>query len=152
MGMIAVPRLIAGLDLLIATLLVAMLALSFLIVTRVNAETGLLFVQPGWQAVGVLVGLFGLQAMDPTTIIALGILGVVLAADPRVCLMPLVANGLKLAETQRLKLPAVGGWMFVALVLGLALALPFTLYAQYDVGGIYCAQQGHAGPLFRAHP
>ncbi|KPK85531.1 MAG: hypothetical protein AMJ81_03410 [Phycisphaerae bacterium SM23_33] len=133
-GMVAMLRAWAGLDLLMATLLVMMVGLTFLIVTRINVETGLLFVQPNWQAVAILTGLFGIRALGPRTLIVLGILCVVLTIDPRVSLMPLLANAFKVGESQRLRLPCLSGWVLVVLLAGLAVAVPFTLYIQYDIG------------------
>ena len=48
--------------------------------------------------------------------------------------MPLIVNNFKLLERQQLRLGR-GAWLFVAAVLvGLAVALPVTLYFQYDLG------------------
>lgn len=134
-GMIAILNLVVGLDLLMATLFVMMLGLTFLIVTRINVETGVLFVQPNWQAVAILTGLFGIHALGPRTMIILGLLCVVLTIDPRVCLMPLVANAFKVADSQRVRLPSLTAWIVVLLVVGLAVAVPVTLWVQYDLGG-----------------
>jgi hypothetical protein len=134
-AMVMLLRVAAGLDLLVASCVVFLFGLLFVIVTRINAETGLLFVQPTWQPVGILLAFFGAHALGPTCIIVVGILCVVLTIDPRVCLMPLVSNGLRLAETQDLKLPRLGGWLVGGFTLCLVVALPVTLYLQYTVGG-----------------
>jgi len=134
-AMIAMLRLLLGLDLVMATLFVMTVGLMFLIVTRINAEAGLLFIQSWWQPVAILTGLFGIQALGPRTIITLGVLSVVLTMDSRVCLMPLAANAFKIADGQRLGLAGLSRWMVVVLVVGVAAAVPFTLYIQYDLGG-----------------
>ena len=134
-ALVALLHLALGLDVLVAGGLVVLFGLLFLVVTRINAETGLLFVQPTWQPVAILLALCGAQALGPVPLVAGGILCVVLTIDPRVCLMPLVANALKLAENQRLRLPALSAWMLGAFGLCLAVALPVTLYIQYAAGG-----------------
>jgi hypothetical protein len=134
-GMVAMLNLLLGLDLLMATLLVGMVALMFLVVARINAETGLLFVQPNWQPVAVLTGLFGIHALGPRTMIVLGVLSVVLTIDPRVCLMPLLTNAFKVADAQKVRLPSLGVWVIVVLLVGLAVGVPLTLYVQYDKAG-----------------
>ena len=134
-AMIGMLHLLAGLDLLMATLFVMMLGLTFLMVTRINVETGLLFIQPNWQAVAILTGLFGIQALGPNTLIIVGILCVILTIDPRVCLMPLMANAFKVADGQKVRLPRLSVAVGVVLLIALAVAVPFTLYIQYDIGG-----------------
>lgn len=125
----------AGLDLVVAVLLVFLFGLLFVNVTRINAETGLLFVQPTWQPIGILLALFGAHALGPGPLIVCGLLCVVFTIDPRVCLMPLAANALKLGEQQRLSLPKQSIWMAVAFLVCLVGALPITLYLQYTSGG-----------------
>ncbi len=134
-AVVVVMRVLTGIDWFAATCLVVLFGLLFANVTRINAETGLLFVQPTWQPVAILVAVFGTHALGPTPLIVAGMLCVVLSIDPRVCLMPLVANGLKLAETQRLKLPTLSTWLVATFALCLVVALPVTLYLQYSAGG-----------------
>ncbi|MBN2451866.1 MAG: hypothetical protein JXR77_15880, partial [Lentisphaeria bacterium] len=132
---VALLHLALRVDLLVGAGLVALFGLLFVVVTRINAETGLLFVQPTWQPVAILLAVFGARALGPVPLVVAGILCVVLSIDPRVCLMPLVANALKLAEGQRLRLPTLSAWMLAAFSLCLLIALPVTLYIQYAAGG-----------------
>jgi hypothetical protein len=123
-----------GLDLLMSALVLGMVALTFLIVARIHVETGLLFIQPTWQAAAVMAGLFGLHALGPRTLIIVGMLSLVLTIDPRVCLMPLVANALKVADRQSLSPARLGRWMVLVLVVCLAAGTIVTLYVQYVYG------------------
>lgn len=134
-AMILLLRVLVGLDLFLSALFVMIVGLMFLVLTRINVETGVLFIQPWWQPVAVLTGLFGVRALGPRAIITLGLLSLVLTIDPRVCLMPLVSNAFKVADRQRVRTTALSGWVMVMLVLGLAVAVPFVLYVQYDIGG-----------------
>jgi hypothetical protein len=134
-ALVLLLHLALGIDLLVAVGLLGLFGLLFTVVTRINAETGLLFVQPTWQPVAILLAVSGCQALGPVPLVVSGILCVVLSIDPRVCLMPLVANALKLAESQHLRLPALSSWMVVGFGLSLAAALPVTLYVQYAAGG-----------------
>jgi hypothetical protein len=125
---------VLGMDVLMACLFLGMVGLTFLIVTRINVETGLLFVQPNWQAVAIISSLFGLHALGPRMLIILGVLCLVLTNDPRVSLMPLVSNALYVADTQRLGLARLGRWMMLVLLVGALAAVPFVIYIQYDMG------------------
>ena len=60
-AMVLILVIAVRLDWMLAILLVLMLGLLFTVLTRINVETGLFMIQPGWQAAGVLLGLFRLR-------------------------------------------------------------------------------------------
>lgn len=122
-----------------ALLFVLLTGLIFLIVCRLSVETGLFFLQPMWHAVGVMQGLFGLPALGPHALTALGFLCTIVTIDPRVCLLPLAANALRVGDSARLA-PARLGWaMAAAVLLALVAGTIGTLYTQYSFGasGLY---------------
>ncbi len=82
----------------LAILTFLMILLMFVCVSRVNAETGLFFLQPRWQPLGVLVGFFGGAALGPEAMVIIGLLGMVLCLDASQALMPYFVNSLRVCE------------------------------------------------------
>lgn len=102
--------------------------------TRINAETGLFFVQPRWQPLGVLVGFFGGYALGPEAMVIIGLLGMVLCLDVSQALMPYFVNSLRICENvgirpSRAAAPA-GGAYALAMVVGVAVAM----WTSYNFG------------------
>lgn len=118
----------------LAVLTVGLMMLTFLGVARITAETGLFFVQPRWQAMGVLLGLFGAYALGPRGLVVIGLLCCVLTIDPSQSLMPYFTNALKVCTNLgvrpgRAGLVAMGTWL-----LALAVGLTVVLWASYNYG------------------
>ena len=113
---------------------VLLMLMTFLVVSRISAETGLFFIQPGWQPFGALVPLFGAYAMGPTSIALSALVCGVLCIDQSQSLMPYLTNGLKLGERLRLRPLPVVSWSMASWAAGLALALVVVLMVTYDVG------------------
>ncbi len=117
-----------------ATLFVLLMGLLFLMVTRINVETGMFMIQPSWQPVGVMVGLFGIAALGPTTLITLALLAAVMTIDPKVCLMPLVANSLRFSEKQGVKPTRLSPVLVLSVLGAMVLGVVVTLFLQYNYG------------------
>ena len=98
------------------------------------AETGLFYIQPMFHACVILWGLFGVRAIGLQTLLVMQVLTMVLTIDPRESLMPFMTNSLRLLEFRNVRLPRAAGWCAVAILLGLLVALPLSLYIQYDQG------------------
>ena len=126
---------LAGLDPLLAVMFVMLVGLLFLMVTRLHVETGVFFIQPTWQAVGVLLGLFGITALGPKSLILLALLSSVITLDPRVTLMPMAANALRFCDRENVKPGALAPLMTLMLILALVVGVGFTLYWQYNDTG-----------------
>jgi hypothetical protein len=148
---------VVGLDWPLAVLAVLLLLLMFLVLSRLSAECGTFALSPGWQMPAVLVGLFGLNVLDPRLIIILGLVMYVLSMDPFESLMPFVTNGLKIASAQGLRAGRVGAWLACALAATLAVGVPAALWSEYnngaemrygaDMTAIYGAAQQNATQL-----
>ena len=123
-----------GLDWPLAVLAVLLTLMLFLVMARVNAESGLFYFQPYWQPLGVLMGLFGLSALGPEALVIVGIWSTVMTIDPRECLMPFMVNVLKLCDDHRIRPARVAGLSVGAFALGLAVAVPVVLWANYNRG------------------
>ena len=125
----------AGLTWLAAALLVLLLLMIFLVLTRLNVETGLFYAQPDFLPAMLLGAFFGAEGLGPTSLLVLTLASVVLVADPREAVAPYLANGLRVSETVAGVKPGHAAWPIGAsLVLGLIAAMVATLSIQYAVG------------------
>jgi hypothetical protein len=125
---------LSGLDWLLAVGYTVGTVVIFVGMSRISAETGLFFIQVSAFPCVTLWGLLGTEALGPRAIAVLCLLTGVLLLDPREALMPYMANSLRLLDWHRVRLARPAVLCAVALVLGLAVAVPVTLYFQYDRG------------------
>lgn len=123
-----------GLDWQLALLYSGGVVLTFLVMARILAETGLFFIQAYWFPCAALAGLFGARALGPETMLILFLLSMVLLVDPREALMPFMINSLKVLDLRGHKLGRSVALCIVALLLGMAIAVPATLGLQYRNG------------------
>lgn len=125
-----------GLDWVMAYALVACALLTMLVMSRINAETGLFFQQQMWLPIAALTGVFGLQAMGPTVIYIIAIISFLLCGDLRTGLMPFLVNSLHMTTDRRRSLPATRVVFFIilAVVVSFAASVAATVYFQYAHG------------------
>jgi len=123
-----------GLDWPFAVMTVGLILLLFVGVARINAETGLFFIQPRWQPLGVLLALFGAKAMGPEAMVTVGLLSVVLSLDPSQSLMPYLSNGLKITESVGIKPSRTPFAIFGVYIAALAVGLVVVIWANYHFG------------------
>jgi hypothetical protein len=124
-----------GLETLPAVLLVVLGGVMFIVLTRISVESGLFFIQPTWQIAPVLAVVLGWPALGPKSLLIVALVSTVICVDPRVCLMPMVANAMQISQNQGLRPQRVGAWMVPAVLLALAAGVVGTLYVQYNYGG-----------------
>lgn len=124
----------AGVGFVLAACYTLIMIVSFVVTSRVVAETGLFHLQIAVFPCVILWGLFGARAIGPRALLVLQIVSMVLLIDPRESLMPFMVNSLKVLELRRVKLGRSAALAALALVLGLGVGLPLTLYIQYDHG------------------
>lgn len=125
---------VVGLDWPFALLYTAMTVMLFVVMGRVVAETGLFFNAPRFYPGAMLLGIFGAQALGPRIMLTMFVLSVIVAFCPVGALMPFLVNALKVVDLQGVKIGRTAVGCVVAVVLGLAVAVPVTLYFQYDRG------------------
>jgi len=118
----------------IAVLAIGLTLLLFLVMARINAESGLFFCHPRWQAIGALTGLMGAAAMGPKAIAIVGVFCAVMTIDPRECMMPFIINSLKMTSDLKVRASRIGPAAMITVVLGLAVAVPVVLWANYNFG------------------
>ncbi|MBT3286413.1 MAG: hypothetical protein HN380_03635 [Victivallales bacterium] len=123
-----------GLELPFAVGMVLLMMLSFLVISRISAETGMFFIQSRWQPIGILMAAFGVYAMNPTSIMIVGLACVILCIDQSQAVMPYLVNGLKIAEKVKVSPKKMARVAMVVYVLGLFMAVFLVLVAIYDFG------------------
>ena len=133
-GLFIVSLISVGLDWPLAVLYTGLLYMLFLVVGRLLAETGAFLVQAYWFPCVALWGIFGARALGVKSVLIMLLLSSVMIIDPREAMMPFLVNAFKLLDLRREKLGRTAMWCVVALVVGLAVAVPATLAVQYDRG------------------
>lgn len=123
-----------GLNLPMTIMVVAMIMVTFVTTARISVETGLFFIQPRWQALGILLGLFGYFALGPEAIVIVGLLCIVLSFDPSQSLMPYLVNAVKICDNLRVKTSRVGLSAGAGYIIFLAIAVVVTIWANYNWG------------------
>lgn len=133
-GLVCVLSGAFGMDWLVSLAYALTLMVLFLVLSRIVCETGIPFVQAGWQPAQLLANTLGLGALGPGPIVLMCYLGSILSIDPRECLMPYAANTFKMAEQtgiRRFRFALIGfGAILVALVIGLIA----TSWGMYNYG------------------
>ncbi|MEX0886293.1 MAG: DUF6785 family protein [Phycisphaeraceae bacterium] len=111
-----------GLDWVASSLLVALMMLMFLILTRIVCETGMYFVQTAIAPVAMLVALFGVEAIGPTSFVLLALASIMILGDPRTTWMPYFATALQIFDrsgaARNGSLARVSGPMFAMVLVG----------------------------------
>lgn len=130
-GFVAVLRWM-GCDLLMAFFFGLVLMMLFFVFTRVVCETGIPFMQAGWMPAKLMVSLLGPATVGPGPLALLLWTDVILVQDPRECLMPYVATGVKVADDNGVKLKRAFGVIVGAVALALVVAYVSSSYTLYN--------------------
>ena len=127
----------AGLDVPVAILYILALLAILTVVSRLCAEAGVYYLHTNLFPCALLWGFLGEGSLGAQQLLILGMLSCVLFVDPRECFMPYVVESLQLNDrTQGRRLGRLATLGLVAIVLGLLVAIPCTLYFQYKNGAI----------------
>ncbi|MCE5278606.1 MAG: DUF6785 family protein [Planctomycetaceae bacterium] len=118
----------------LAVVVLVLVGLLFIVMARMNAECGIFIYTPLWAVSGVVVGMFGLAAVGPSSLALIGLISVVLIANPIECVIPYAINALKIGERQGLTPARSGASMTGAYVLALVAVIVVGLWADYNFG------------------
>lgn len=123
-----------GQDLYIATMLAGGMFIVYIIQARVVAETGYYMFVPALGS--FIVAFFGINVVGPVVFIPMFFIVAILfyGGTTREALMPYVVHAMKILDQKKIKVGRTTGWFAVALALSLAIAVPVSLYFQYDRG------------------
>jgi hypothetical protein len=106
----------------------------FTVLSRMIAESGLFFLQPGWLPVAVVIGLLGRQAVGVDAILVMGMISALLVIDPRTTVMPFMVTGLKLCEKTNIAPRKIGRVVPLVFILSIAVAVPLVIWSNYQHG------------------
>lgn len=123
-----------GLDWQLALLYGLLTIVIFTVMGRIIAETGLFFIAPYLYPCVFILGLVGDQSLGPRVLMIMFILTCMILIDPRETFMPYMVNTVKLIDDHRLQLGRTTVLALAAVFVGLAVAVPMTLYFAYDRG------------------
>jgi len=124
----------AGLAWPFALLVLLLIVLMSVTISRICAETGLFFIQTGWHASSVLLGLFGAVTLGPAMLITATLICFILTLDSREAMMPFIVNGLRVGENAGLRKGRLALLMGGAFVIALLTATVLVFWLQYDRG------------------
>ena len=124
-----------GLDWYIALLYTGIAFMIYISVSRIIAETGAFHVGTFVYPCVMIWGLMGAGALGPQTLVIMFLISTVLLAAPGWCLMPFAVQALKQVDMAEARLPGLLKWGTVAVLISVLVAVPATLYWQYDRGG-----------------
>jgi len=125
-----------GLDWQLAFLYVCVAVALLVVVSRVVAETGVFYIYPTFFPCALLGGLLGFQALGSQAMLLMLIITSVLVVNPSEALMPFAVHANKLISLNGMKIGRAALLAAAVLAVGVAVALPATLYWQYDRGGL----------------
>jgi len=128
-----------GIDVLLAAAFLLLAVIFYLVVARISAETGYIWIMPWWEPAGVIIGVLGTRAVGPSVALLMFLFSTVFLINGRDSLSILMVNGLRILDGRKVSPSRVSLVSVGALVLGLAIAVPATLYVTYDNG----VNQGH---------
>jgi hypothetical protein len=123
-----------GLPVYLALIYTVGAVLIFTVISRLVAETGVFFIHAYHFPCVLLWGVLGARALGPESMLIMLMVTALLLIDPREAVMPFMVQGLKLVDMNRVSVGKTAAWGTVALVLAFAVAVPVTLYWQYDRG------------------
>ncbi len=144
----------AGIDWQLSILFTALLVMAFVVIGRISAGTGHLFTQVYGGPVLIMMGVMGSRAIGPSTALLLFLVSTVLILDTREALTPFILNAYKVLSERESRLRPVVGLSVLALLVGLAVAVPVTLYVKYDRGtnlaAVWASRTVPRGPFDKA--
>jgi hypothetical protein len=133
-GLFAAQLVLVGLQWQFAVLYTVGAVLIFTVISRLVAETGLFYLHAYHFPCVIMWGFMGSVALGPKMLLIMMMVSSLLLIDPRESVMAFTVNGLRLTDMNRVRPGRTAVWAVAALVLGFAVAIPATLYLQYDRG------------------
>ena len=125
---------LVGLDWQLAALYTFGTVMVFVVLSRIVAETGLYYLHSYTFPCIVLWGFLGPTALGPKMLLIMMIVTSALLIDPREAVLPFMINALRITDANKVRTGKVAVWAVVALLVAFAVAIPATLYLQYDYG------------------
>ena len=125
---------LVGLEWYFAIAYTALFIIIALVLSRLVAETGAFFVHSFFFPTIIILGFIGERSVAPASVLIMFFITATLMADPREIFMPFIVHGLKLVDSEKVKIGKPAASSFLVVLLALAIAIPVTLWWQYDQG------------------
>jgi hypothetical protein len=125
-----------GLQWPLALVYALLLTAMFVVISRLLAEAGVYFLHAYFYPCAVLWGFLGAKAIGPDQLLIMAMLSSVLLLDPGYAFMPYLVSALQLADQARCRLGRLAIAGIASLAIALAVAVPTTIYLQYQHGAI----------------
>ena len=109
---------------------------TLVVMSRLVAEAGIFAVIPYFTSCAIIHGFLGDEAIGPYAVLIMGIVSTTLLINPTETMMPFAVSAFRLAEWKGVKSGPIARWGAVALVISFVIAIPVTLYLQYQHGAI----------------
>jgi hypothetical protein len=127
---------LAGLEWQISLLYIAAMLVLLTVVSRLLAEAGVFYLHTNLFPCAIIWGFFGVQALGPEQLLLIGMMSCVMFVDPRECFMPYAVEAFALSDRMQCRVGKIGVLGLAVIIIGLAVALPCTMYFQYKDGAI----------------
>jgi len=125
---------LVGLSWYLAVLYTVGAVMIFVVISRLVAETGVFFIHAYHFPCVLMWGFLGARVLGPKAMLIMFLVTSLLLIDPRESVMPFFVQGLKLVDLKKVRVGRTAAFGALALVVGFAVAVPVTLYLQYDKG------------------
>lgn len=123
-----------GLDWQLAVIYTALVFMVHVVISRMLVETGG-FIIGTYVYPGVMIwALCGSGALGPQTMLIMFLVSTVLVSGPGWAPMPFFVQALNLADVSGLTISRTAKWGLAIVILSMAVAIPATIYWQYDRG------------------
>ena len=136
-----------GLDWMLATAMVFIIGVLFLVLARASAETGVPFIGTPFFARGIIVAALGPAATGPANMYLLELVTVATMQDTRECLAPYVINSFRLGSRTAVNPAPLSRMMMLVLIPGLFVAGIALLWVNYGRGALGDEHMGRYVPL-----
>ena len=123
-----------GLDWQLAIVYTLLAFMVHVVISRMIAETGGFIIGTYVYPCVMLWAFCGTVALGPRTLLIMFLVSTVLVSGPGWAPMPFFTQALKLADVSRVDVGRVAKWGVVIIALSLLIAIPCTIYWQYDRG------------------
>ncbi len=119
---------------LMAVFYALLLLVIYMVISRIVCETGIPFLQAGWQPAQALGNLVGPAAIGPKSLPFMLWSTAILTQDPRESLMPYVGTGVKIADDAGVKLKKLFWIVLAAVVAAVVVAFFANAWTFYNHG------------------
>lgn len=128
-----------GLSPTLAVVYVGLALMTWLVVSRVVAETGAYYIGTQIFPGGLLWGVMGATALGVHSVAIVYLVTACILCCPGWSTMPFAVQGFRLAEVSGETIGRMAKWSLGVVLICLCVAVPVTLYLQYDRGAIATA-------------